>query len=117
MNSKKEEFFKNGFLILDSFNTPEECDKLIERARQLSESLKGQDQVSLFQTSNQSKASNDYFLASGDNISYFFENDDDILVLSGEVDGEACFWKMKCPFSEKREWSFLGKVNDILSNI
>ena len=75
MNSKKEEFFKNGFLILDSFNTPEECDKLIERARQLSESLKGQDQVSLFQTSNQSKASNDYFLASGDNISYFFEND------------------------------------------
>src|ERR1700712_4474153 len=75
MNSLKKDFDKNGFLILEDFYTAEECNKLIERAKQLSQSFDYRGQASIFQTNDQTKTSDAYFLASGDNISYFFEKD------------------------------------------
>lgn len=75
MTKRKAEFDEQGFLVLPNFCTPAECDALIARAATLSQTLEGKDEISIFRTSNQSKSSNDYFLASGDNISFFFEND------------------------------------------
>ncbi len=75
MSTRKAEFEEQGYLVLPGFCTPAECDALITRAAALSKSLEGKDEISIFQTSNQSKSSNDYFLASGNNISYFFEHD------------------------------------------
>lgn len=75
MNSFKVDFDKNGFLILEDFYSADECDKLIERAKQLSQSFDYKGEASVFQTTDQAKTSDAYFLASGDNISYFFEKD------------------------------------------
>src|ERR1700712_4772054 len=75
MNSLKADFDENGFLILEDFYTTEECDKLIERAKQLSQTFNYKGEASIFQTTDQAKTSDAYFLASGDNISYFFEKD------------------------------------------
>jgi phytanoyl-CoA hydroxylase len=75
MNTLKSTFDKNGFLVIDNFYTTEECDKLIERAATLSRSFHYKGQASIFQTNEQTRTSDDYFLASGDNISYFFEKD------------------------------------------
>lgn len=75
MNDLKTAFEKNGFLILNDFYSAEECDQLIERAAELSRSFDYKGHPSVFQTSNQSKTTDDYFLNSGDNISYFFEKD------------------------------------------
>lgn len=75
MNNLKTAFQKNGFLILNDFYSAEECDQLIERAAELSRSFNYKGHPSVFQTSNQSQTTDDYFLNSGDNISYFFEKD------------------------------------------
>jgi phytanoyl-CoA hydroxylase len=75
MNTLKADFDKNGFLILEGFYTPEQCDQLIQRAKLLSQAFDYKGEASIFQTTNQAKTSDAYFLASGDNISYFFEKD------------------------------------------
>lgn len=75
MNKLKETFDKNGFLVLENFYSAEQCNDLIERAALLSRNFDYKGQASVFQTTNQSKTSDAYFLASGDNISFFFEKD------------------------------------------
>lgn len=75
MTSLKKDFDNCGFLILPDFYTAAECDKLIEQAAALSRSFDYKGHASIFQTSEQVRTSDDYFLASGDNISFFFEKD------------------------------------------
>ncbi len=75
MNPLKTDFEKNGFLILEDFYTAEQCDQLINRAKELSQALDYKGEASIFQTTDQAKTSDAYFLASGDNISFFFEKD------------------------------------------
>ena len=71
-----EELFKEqGYLILTDFNTPEECDALMQRGRALAENFNFDGHPSIFQTNEQSRTSDDYFLDSGDKISIFFEKD------------------------------------------
>lgn len=69
------QFQRDGFLVLEDFNTPEMCDRLMERALQLASSFERDTSYSVFQTRNQSATSDDYFLNSGDRVSCFFEKD------------------------------------------
>jgi len=75
MDTLKQTFGEKGYLVIENFCTTEECDSLIQRAEALSKSFDYKGQASIFQTTNQSRTSDAYFLASGDNISYFFEKD------------------------------------------
>ncbi len=75
MNSRLERFRNDGFLILDGFNSEQECDALIERAAELTAVFDYDGHPSVFQTSAQERTSDEYFLSSSDRISYFFEKD------------------------------------------
>lgn len=75
MNSLLEKFQRDGFLVLDNFNSPEACDSLMVRSMELTREFDYVGEASIFQTKNQSVTTDDYFLASGENISFFFEKD------------------------------------------
>ena len=75
MNQLKKDFEKNGFLVLPDFCTNDACDVLMEQSDILVRSFDYTGHPSIFQTSEQARTSDAYFLASGDNISYFFEKD------------------------------------------
>jgi phytanoyl-CoA hydroxylase len=75
MGALRQQFEQDGFLVLPGFCTPAECDLLMQRAAELSAGFDYSGQASIFQTNEQSRTSDDYFLASGENISFFFEKD------------------------------------------
>ncbi len=75
MEKLPDQFKSDGFLILDGFNSENECDELMSRARELVESFDYDGHPSVFQTAEQTRTSDDYFLESGDRISFFFEKD------------------------------------------
>lgn len=75
MNKRLESFKRDGFLIIEGFNSELECNALIERAAQLTAGFDYEGHPSVFQTSEQERTSDDYFLDSGDRISFFFEKD------------------------------------------
>ena len=64
---------RDGFLILDNFVSRDACDRLCGRAVELVRDFDPSGAVSIFSTHELTRASDDYFLESGDKIRFFFE--------------------------------------------
>ncbi|XP_043695456.1 phytanoyl-CoA dioxygenase [Telopea speciosissima] len=72
-------FHSQGFLVIDSFSSPEEIDGMRKQMDQLLDEFDCSS-VSIFSTKNQKKLTDDYFYESAEKISFFFEEkafDDD----------------------------------------
>ncbi len=70
---QKNSYARDGYLVLPDFCPPVACAGLRERARELVQDYDPDAVRSLFSTDEQTRTSDDYFLASGDNISFFWE--------------------------------------------
>ena len=71
--AQKDAYERDGFLVLRDFCAPEECAALRQRATELVAAFDPNEVVSIFSTRAQTRSSDDYFLASGDQIRFFFE--------------------------------------------
>ena len=64
---------RDGFLVLEDFVDRASCDRLRVRAATLVREFDPQGLVSVFSTHEQTRTSDEYFLESGDQIRFFFE--------------------------------------------
>jgi phytanoyl-CoA hydroxylase len=67
------QYKRDGFVVLKDFVSRDACDTLRARAEELVRDFDPAGVVSIFSTREQSRTSDDYFLASGDRVSFFFE--------------------------------------------
>src|SRR5918998_3953616 len=66
---------RDGFLVLEDFVAASECDRLRARADELVEGFEPGASLSVFTTRGQTRKSDEYFLGSGDEVRFFFEED------------------------------------------
>ncbi len=74
MDDVSERFARDGFVILPGFVEPAACEALAARAGELARAFRPET-VSIFSTREQTRTSDAYFLGSGDDIRFFFEED------------------------------------------
>ncbi len=75
MTNYKQQFEEQGYLVIEDFNTATACDELMKQGEAMANGLNFEGHPSVFQTTNQARTTDDYFLNSGGNISFFFEKD------------------------------------------
>lgn len=76
LSSRQNEFYdENGYLVFERMIAPEACDRLRARAEQLVDDFDATESRSVFSTKNRTQDRDSYFLSSGSNISFFFEED------------------------------------------
>jgi phytanoyl-CoA hydroxylase len=68
-----QKYSENGFLVIEGFSDKSDCDLLRTRAQELVSEFDPTPFVSIFSTREQNRIADEYFLASADNISFFFE--------------------------------------------
>ena len=71
--SALQKYAENGFLVLEGFSDKSDCDLLRTRAEEMVSEFDPTRFVSIFSTREQNRIADEYFLASADNISFFFE--------------------------------------------
>lgn len=71
-DDQKSFYESNGYLVLEDFASSEECRRLIGRITELVDQF-DPSSASIFSTKNQKETTNDYFMKSSGNISFFFE--------------------------------------------
>ena len=74
-SSQIEAYKRDGFLVVENFAAVDECNALKQRAEELVSAFDPQGVISIFTTKEQTRASDDYFLESGDKVRFFFEED------------------------------------------
>src|SRR5262252_2120161 len=67
-------FERDGFLLVPGFVPRDTCERLTARARALVEAF-DPTTVSIFSTRDQAKTTDEYFLGSGDDVRFFFEEE------------------------------------------
>jgi phytanoyl-CoA hydroxylase len=72
---QRREYDRDGFLVLPDFVSIEACDRLRARANELIAAFDPDEHRTIFSTTDQGHARDDYFLTSGDKIRFFFEAD------------------------------------------
>ena len=71
---RRARYERDGFLVLEHFASAESCARVRRRAGELVSNFEPDERaVSIFSTQEQTRRSDDYFLASGDKIRFFFE--------------------------------------------
>ncbi|KAL1828966.1 hypothetical protein ACET3Z_007378 [Daucus carota] len=81
LSSEQLSFFNSqGYLVMESFTSPEEIESMRKRMEQLLNEFDPSSSASVFSTKNQQRTSDDYFYESAEKVSFFFEEkafDDD----------------------------------------
>ena len=72
-NSQISQFNRDGYLVVENFIDEAQRSQLINRAKEMIEEFDADSSNSIFTTNEQERASDDYFLKSGDQIRFFFE--------------------------------------------
>ncbi|MFY8094963.1 MAG: phytanoyl-CoA dioxygenase family protein [Niveispirillum sp.] len=68
-------YHRDGFLVLPGFASDAACDALMAQAGRLVDGFDADAHASIFSTVNQQKTSDDYFMSSGNQIRFFFEEE------------------------------------------
>lgn len=68
-------YHRDGFLVLPGFASDAACDALMAQAGRLVDGFDADAHASVFSTVNQQKTSDDYFMSSGNQIRFFFEEE------------------------------------------
>jgi phytanoyl-CoA hydroxylase len=69
-----EAFRRDGFLVVPRFVESATCEELMRRANELVAAFEPKS-ISIFTTNEQTRTSDDYFLESGDDVRFFFEEE------------------------------------------
>lgn len=70
----KEALSRDGFVVVPDFLSVSICDELMARARTLVDAFEPSS-ISVFTTNEQTRTSDEYFLESGDDVRFFFEEE------------------------------------------
>ena len=71
--SQISSFNKDGYLVVEDFLGQGERENLMNRAKEMIDDFDPSSSHSIFTTNEQERASDEYFLKSGDKIRFFFE--------------------------------------------
>ncbi len=72
--TQREAFDRDGFLVLEDAVSLDACQRLIQRAEQLVDAFEPAT-VSVFSTKDQTRTTDEYFLSSGGEVRFFFEEE------------------------------------------